>query len=687
MDAALRAALQASLGTGYRLDRELGGGGMSQVILATDLTLDRQVVVKVLPPDLSAAASVDRFRREIQLVAKLQHPHVVPIVTAGDAAGTLYYVMPFLAGESLRARMAREGPLKVGDTVRILREVLDALAFAHAHGVIHRDMKPENILLSASHAVVADFGVSKALQDSGAMTSVGMTVGTPSYMAPEQAAADPATDHRADLYAMGIVAYEMLSGAPPFTGTPSQVIAAHFSQAPAPLKTRRSDVPDALAEMIMRALAKDAAERPQSAEEMIAVLDAVVTPAGGETTATPAVTTASGPRVQRSATTRGTATDGATAVIAGNRRLAVTVGVLIAAGIAFGAWYALRPNVMASAQSIAITPFSVADGDTALVRLGRNLVTTMSANLDGVGDIHVADPISVLSHARSSEGLLSLDGALEIARTMRARSAVVGTLTRLGAMVRAELSMYELTSPAVPLVRVSATLPVDSIGALSDSLAWGLLRAVWAKGRAPTINASSIDTRSPAALREFLDGEQFFARGGFPEASAAYERAIAIDTTFWFAHFRYIVARNWTSAPVDTGIMNRAVRHLSELPERERLLAEAYTRSTTVSDQLRRFRELNAKFPDYPPGLLALGDLLLHFAPRAGADVRESVEPFKRLVQLMPTDFPSAEHLAITCLVSSDLPCATTAVAHYDSLVRADTAPLLPLLQLQRGPG
>jgi serine/threonine-protein kinase len=153
-------ALQRALGAGIRIERELGGGGMSRVFLATDLSLDRQVVIKVLSTDLSAGLSADRFRREIQLVAKLQHPHVVPIISAGDAEGALYYVMPFLSGESLRARLSREGPLKVPEVVRIAREVLDALAFAHSHGVIHRDIKPENILISGGHAVVADFGVS-----------------------------------------------------------------------------------------------------------------------------------------------------------------------------------------------------------------------------------------------------------------------------------------------------------------------------------------------------------------------------------------------------------------------------------------------------------------------------------------------------------------------------------------------
>jgi len=679
MDPALREALQRSLGPGFRIDRELGGGGMSKVILATDLSLDRQVVVKVLPAELSAAASVDRFRREIQLIAKLQHPHVVPILSSGDADGTLYYVMPFLSGETLRARLARDGPLKVSEAVRILRETLDALAFAHAHGAIHRDIKPENILLSASHAVLADFGVSKALQDAGALTSVGMTVGTPTYMAPEQAAADPTLDHRADLYAVGVVAYEMLTGAPPFSGTPSQVIKSHFADTPVPLKQRRSDVPDSIAELVMRALEKDPTRRPQTAEEMVAVLDAVLTPAGGETTASLPATVAP----SASAPAAPTAPQSPAATRKRSRVPAIAAGAVTVAA-AVTAWFLLRPDVIASAQSMTITPFSVADGDTALVRLGQNLVTTMSANIDGVGDIRVADPISVLSQAKPSGGLLSNAAAFAIARTLGSRSVVVGNLTRAGAMVRAELALYELAAPGAPLFRVSTSLPVDSIGALTDSLTWGLLRAVWAKGSAPTVNASSIDTRSPAALREFLEGERLFARDDIVGAAAAYQRAVALDTTFWFAHYRYRVARNWTQSPVDTGIARRLGRHLARLPERERTLIVAFDSARTMSDRLERLRAVVARYPDYPPALLSLGDELLHNAAPAGVEVGDAIPHFTRLVQLMPTDATMAEHLVYACMAAGEGECARTAFAHFDTLAHADSATELSTQRVQR---
>ena len=277
--------LQAALGDTYRIERELGGGGMSHVFVAREIALGRQVVVKVLPPEMAAAVNIERFRREIQLVASLQHPHIVPVLSAGQAGDLFYYTMPLVDGESLRAKLAREGELPVGDAIRILRDVVDALAYAHARGVVHRDIKPDNVLISGQHAVVTDFGVAKAMSaasGSSTLTSLGMALGTPAYMAPEQAAADPNIDARADLYAVGAMAYEMLCGRPPFSGmTPQQVLAAHVTIPPAPINTQRTSVPPALNSLVMRCLEKKPADRVQSAAEMLTQLQAMATPSGG----------------------------------------------------------------------------------------------------------------------------------------------------------------------------------------------------------------------------------------------------------------------------------------------------------------------------------------------------------------------------------------------------------------------
>jgi hypothetical protein len=277
--------LQAALGDAYRIDRELGGGGMSHVFVARETALGRNVVLKVLPPEMAAGVNIERFQREIQLVASLQHPHIVPVLATGQVGDLFYYTMPLVEGESLRAKLAREGELPVADAIRILRDVVDALAYAHAHGVVHRDIKPDNVLISGQHAVVTDFGVAKAMSaatGSSTLTSLGLALGTPAYMSPEQAAADPSVDHRADLYAVGAMAYEMLCGRPPFSGmTPQQVLAAHVTLSPTPLNVQRPMVPPALNALVMRCLEKKPADRVQSAGEMLSQLQAMATPTGG----------------------------------------------------------------------------------------------------------------------------------------------------------------------------------------------------------------------------------------------------------------------------------------------------------------------------------------------------------------------------------------------------------------------
>ncbi len=288
----LRSQLETAIGSSYRLERELGGGGMSRVFLAEEVALGRRVVIKVLPPEMAAGVNQDRFRREIQLAAKLQHPHIVPLLSAGSAGDLLWYVMPFIEGESLRVKLGREGELPVKESLQILREIADALSYAHDHGVVHRDIKPDNVLVSGRHVMVTDFGVAKAVSESTggqSLTSLGLALGTPAYMAPEQAAADPHVDHRADLYAMGALAYELLAGRPPFAGlSPQSVLAAHVTQSPEPLASLRPSVPPALNALVMRCLEKRPADRWQRAEELMPHLEAMLTPSGG-TAATGAI--------------------------------------------------------------------------------------------------------------------------------------------------------------------------------------------------------------------------------------------------------------------------------------------------------------------------------------------------------------------------------------------------------------
>lgn len=297
-DATLRERLQRTLGANYVVNRELGGGGSAHVFLATELALERSVVLKVLPPALTDGVDGARFHREILIAARLQHPHLVPLLNAGEPnehdaehaggpATLRWYTMPFVEGQTLRELLEKRGAVPLTEAVRLLREMASALAYAHAKGIIHRDIKPENVLLSDGVAMIADFGVAKALDDASAeavasgrrVTTISMTLGTPAYMAPEQISNARVVDHKADLYAFGCVAYELLAGAPPFVRASHRAtMAAQLTDQPVPLEARRAETPPTLAAIIMRCLEKDPRQRPHSASQVVQVLDALTTP-------------------------------------------------------------------------------------------------------------------------------------------------------------------------------------------------------------------------------------------------------------------------------------------------------------------------------------------------------------------------------------------------------------------------
>jgi eukaryotic-like serine/threonine-protein kinase len=358
----LRDQLQRTLGDSYRLERELGGGGMSRVFVAEENALGRKVVVKVLLPELAAGVSTERFAREIRVAARLQQANIVPLLTAGETGALPYYTMPYVEGESLRRRLG-DGPVSISEAVSILRDVARALAYAHEHGVIHRDIKPENVLISGGAAVVTDFGIAKALAAAAtqgerpedenpkdpsvsSLTALGTAIGTPAYMAPEQALADPTTDHRADLYSFGCLAYELLTGTTPFHGrTLQQTLAAHVHQAPAPIETLRPDTPHALAALVERCLSKDPAARPQNARDVVQLLETVTT----------------GPTPMRALLT--------SAGRLSRRSALMTVGIVTVVALgAFAAWtFASRARVRATGRAprtLAVMPFTNVGADS-----------------------------------------------------------------------------------------------------------------------------------------------------------------------------------------------------------------------------------------------------------------------------------------------------------------------------------
>ncbi len=361
--------LQTALAERYTIERELGRGGMATVYLAEDLKHHRRVALKVLRPELSPALGADRFLREIETASRLQHPHILSLHDSGEAAGLLYYAMPYVEGESLRARLAREVQLDATDAVRIAEEVADALACAHAAGVLHRDIKPENILLTGGHAVVADFGIARAIDAVAAdrLTETGLALGTPHYMSPEQASGARVLDARSDLYALGCVLYEMLAGEPPFNGPSSQAILARHAVDPVPcLRTVRSTVSPALEAAVGKALAKVPADRFASALEFKEAL--------GRASREPAVV----------------------APAAGRRRLAIGLAaVVVGAGAAgallagFGADRPVTADGERPIRSLAVAPLENLTGDSAQVYLAHGITDQLVTTLAQIGALRV----------------------------------------------------------------------------------------------------------------------------------------------------------------------------------------------------------------------------------------------------------------------------------------------------------
>ncbi len=512
----LHGQLQLSLGTTYVIERELGGGGMSRVFVAQETALGRTVVIKVLPPELGVELSADRFAREIKVAAQLQDPHIVPVLTAGDAGGLPYYTMPYVAGDSLRDRLRREPKLPMADAVEVLRGMLLALAAAHDAGVVHRDIKPENVLLTrAGTPVVTDFGIAKAVAASRthaensalateALTLHGMSIGTPAYMSPEQAGGG-AVDHRADLYAWGMVAYELLSGAHPFAGKTNaqQLIAAQLMERPVPLASRAANVPAALVTLVERALAKAPDDRPPSAREMLRALDA--------------------------ATGRNTAGD---VVVPGSRlRRNLLVSAAIVAAVAVGIVVTARANGVAAAQlsaaRVVVLPFDNRTGDSALAPLGAMAADWITRGLSETGLVDVA---AVTTSAAAG------DARLAAARAARAGTLLAGTVYRAGDSVRIVATITDVNAGKVTTsldpVTTSAADPLAGLETLRRRVAGALAQRV-----DPSFDPDRLQGTPPSfeAYRTLLDARRPTTVGRserLARAAALYRRAEAIDTGY-----------------------------------------------------------------------------------------------------------------------------------------------------------
>ena len=505
--------LVSALSGSYRLERELGAGGMATVFLAEDLKHKRKVAVKVLRPELAATLGPERFLREVTIAANLQHPHVLPLYDSGQAAGFLYYVMPFVEGTSLRQKLVREGELPVTDAVRILRDVADAMAYAHQRGVVHRDIKPENVMLSGRHALVTDFGVAKAVSEATgrqSLTTAGVALGTPTYMAPEQAAADPHTDHRADIYAFGVMAYELLTGQPPFSGpSPQAVLAAHITVPAEPVTKYRSSIPPALAALVMRCLEKKPADRLQSAEDLMPQLEAVLTPSGGMTPA---------------------ATQPMTAVRAPLRRSwLVAAAVLALVAVAAGFLWRRRGSATPVVERFAVVPFENRTGMPEHDELGA-LIADWATR--GLVDARLAEVVPTTVVAAAIARLGGTPGEampIGVARETGATRVVSGSYYAAGDSIRFQAEVIDARSgkptstlPPTTVLPAAVMAAMDTIG---RRVVGGLAVAgdsYWATYAAPP---------SLEVYRLFVRAwESFWRDPG--EGERLHRQALALDSTY-----------------------------------------------------------------------------------------------------------------------------------------------------------
>ena len=559
----LRTSLQSALGDAYTIERELTAGGMARVFVATENRLRRRVVVKVLSPELAEGVSAGRFEREIQVVAQLQHANIVPLLSTGEMTGIPYYTMPFVDGESLRARLARPDVLSVAECVDILRDVARALSYAHAHGVVHRDIKPDNILLSHRTAVVTDFGIAKALSASrtspsdSSLTQTGTSIGTPAYMSPEQAAGDPDVDHRADLYAFGCVAYELLTGRPPFVGpTPQRVIAAHLSETPRPVREVRAGVPAPLATLVMQCLEKSPAHRPAAADDVDLALAAIVTPSGERVAPRP------GPFGRLDARARRAAVTAAVALAA------VAVGALLWRS---GKWRAAAPD-----KSIAVLPFANLSGDKSNDYFGEGLAEEMTGALSKAG-------LRVIGRGSARSMVAKGLDAQAIARQLAVGNVLQGTVQRADQQVRITVSLT-LASDGTVLWSEKYDRQLKDVFAVQDEIARSVaneLRVTVGGGAARTLVRN--ETSDPEAHALYLQGLYLWNRRTpitLRSAIGLFEQAVARDPQYARAlagiALAYVVLPVYDDVPPDE-MMAKCRSAAQRALAIDSTLTEAYT--------------------------------------------------------------------------------------------------------------
>jgi tetratricopeptide (TPR) repeat protein len=663
---------------------------MATVYLAEDLKHRRKVAVKVLRPDLAATLGSDRFLREIEVAARLQHPHILGVLDSGDAGGFFYYVMPFVEGETLRDRLARSGEMPVPDAVRLLGEIAEALAVAHGAGVVHRDIKPENILLSGRHALVMDFGVAKAVTEASGrqqLTTAGMALGTPAYMAPEQASADPQMDGRVDIYAIGVMGYEMLSGFPPFHGlNPQQTLAAHVMKEPTPLGNQRAGLSPVLEAVVMRCLAKRPADRFQTADELVAALEPLAAPSGG--------ITPTGTRPVPAHVSTGTGS--------GRMRVAaIAAGIAVLAAIVAFVW---RPWGRESARPldpalVAVLPFRVAGADPSVQYLRQGMLDLLQAKLTGEGGPRSADTRSVLAAVRDAGGAddqdLPADGVDRVARAIGAGRVLQGSIVGPADHLVIAASLLEMPGGRT-LAQASVTGPKDSLFPMVDRLTAQVL-ALGAGARSGQLSA--LTTTSLEALKAYLDGVAAFRRGAFQVSTPALERAVQLDSTFALALSALIESDGWHPASVDMRRVNQlAWRYRTRLNPQDQLFltirqGSRYPLVTPWTDRIADAEKAVQTIPESPEAWQYLGDALFHAGrlsdiaePESRA--RQAFEKSFRLDSLFGSPISHLVRMAVIAGDTAALRLWTTRMIALDSSGESAALARWDLLAATRdGPG
>ena len=609
------------------LERELGRGGMATVYLAQDLKHDRPVALKVLRPELAATLGPDRFRREIHLAARLQHPHILTVHDSGEAAGQLWFTMPYVEGESLRTRLTREGQLPIEAALRITSEAAQALEYAHEHGVIHRDIKPENLLLTTDgNTLVADFGIARALGGVGGedrLTETGLSLGTPRYMSPEQAAGERSLDRRSDLYSLGCVLYEMLAGEPPFTGPSAQAILAKQFSEPLPhVRVLRPAVPEAVEHAIRRALARSPADRFATARQFAAALSAAVAPEGAPTATMRMIDPRSWSRIR-----------------------AAMLAALVLLGFV-GVWVVRKrlsvPAAPVSPTRLAVLPFSV-PGSPGLTYLSEGMVDLLSRNLNSAGDLRTIDPGTVVTTVGKT-GIRTPDQKYgrTIAKRLGAGLYVLGSVHAIGSRLRIQASLHDTRDTlAESLSSASVEGDTGQLFELVDRLSGELLASRRLGQGFRLVQTAVLTTHSLPALKAYLDGERNLRAGygQFDSAIAGFQNAVAQDSTFALGYYRLAVAAGWAGRPGISGpATEKALTFGDRLGDRDRRLLAAFAafRRGAADAAEQRYRVILRDYPDDLEAEFQLADLLYHYNAPRGRPIAEAQEPFDRLLALDP---------------------------------------------------